>query len=137
MSLKVQTGAQQSDGQTRNVGEHALVRCALAKKFEEAGDYESARAALGDLWRGVGERPRVETLTDARAVGEVLVRAGALTGWIGSAGQIEGAQEAAKDLRRRLDRLRRLPRAQRLPDDAARLLQPVRREAQRLQLLAE
>jgi tetratricopeptide (TPR) repeat protein len=73
-------------------------RTELAKKFEEAGDYESARASLGDLWQGVGKRPRVENLRDEIMSGEVLLRAGVLTGWIGSSEQIEGAQEAAKDL---------------------------------------
>jgi len=72
-------------------------RAELAKKFEEAGDYEAAREALGDLWQGVGERPRVTGLSD-ESVGEVLLRAGALTGWIGSSQQIRGAQEQAKDL---------------------------------------
>lgn len=78
--------------------ERALRRTVLAKKFEEAGDYEAAREALGELWQGVGARPCVDNLGDERAVGEVLLRAGALTGWIGSSEQIQGAQEAAKDL---------------------------------------
>jgi tetratricopeptide (TPR) repeat protein len=70
----------------------------LSKKFEEAGDYEAAREALGDLWQGVGMHPHVEHLRDESAIGEVLLRVGALTGWIGSSEQIQGAQEKAKDL---------------------------------------
>jgi tetratricopeptide (TPR) repeat protein len=73
-------------------------RIQLSKKFEEAGDYESARASLGDLWQGVGIRPRVESLREEITVGEVLLRVGVLTGWIGSSEQIQGAQEEAKDL---------------------------------------
>src|SRR5262249_30431848 len=46
---------------------------------------------------GVGVRPNLEGLHDA-VQAEVLLRVGALSGWIGSASQIEGSQEAAKDL---------------------------------------
>ncbi|HVF87567.1 MAG TPA: tetratricopeptide repeat protein [Pyrinomonadaceae bacterium] len=77
--------------------ERARLSCDLAREFEEAGDYQSARDALGELWSGVGARPAVEGL-DARMRAEVLLRAGVLTGWIGSANQLEGAQESAKDL---------------------------------------
>jgi tetratricopeptide (TPR) repeat protein len=49
------------------------------------------------LWRGVGQRPALEGLGELAAA-EVLLRAGTLTGWLGSARQIEGSQDAAKDL---------------------------------------
>ncbi|MDT4955374.1 MAG: two-component system, NtrC family, response regulator AtoC [Acidobacteriota bacterium] len=77
--------------------ERAGLRCRLAKELEEAGNYEAAREAMGELWQGVGERPVLESL-DARTTVEVLLRAGTLSGWIGSANQIAGAQERAKDL---------------------------------------
>lgn len=77
--------------------ERARQRCRLAREFEEAGEYEAAAEALCELWRGVGQRPRVEGL-GGQTAGEVLLRAGALTGWLGSAAGVEGAQEAAKDL---------------------------------------
>jgi tetratricopeptide (TPR) repeat protein len=77
--------------------EQARLRCRLAKELEERGEYEGARRAMGDLWQRVGERPRLEGM-EKTTQAEVLLRAGALTGWIGSAKQIEGAQEAAKDL---------------------------------------
>jgi len=74
-----------------------LARCFAAKQLEDAGDYEAARLALGDSWQRVGERPKVNGLTEiARA--ELLLRAGSLTARIGSAHQIEGALEIAKDL---------------------------------------
>jgi tetratricopeptide (TPR) repeat protein len=76
----------------------ALCRIEAAKKFEDAGDYEAARTALGDLWQGVGVRPHLENVSDLRVVGEILLRVGALTGWIGSSEQIQGSQEKAKDL---------------------------------------
>jgi tetratricopeptide (TPR) repeat protein len=56
-----------------------------------------ARAALSGFWQRVGERPRLDGL-DERETAEVLLRVGCLTGWIGSARQIEGAQELALDL---------------------------------------
>ncbi len=78
--------------------DRARLRTELAKKFENAGDYEAAREALGNLWQGVGVRPRVDDLQDERTVGQVLLHAGVLTGWIGSSQQIPGSQERAKDL---------------------------------------
>lgn len=77
--------------------ERASLRCRAAADFEHRGQYEAAREALGDLWRGTGERPALEGLSE-RAAAEVLLRAGALSGWLGSVRQIEGAQDAAKDL---------------------------------------
>src|SRR5712691_10705798 len=77
--------------------ERAQLRCQLAVRLEQAGDYEAAREAMGELWQGVGARPDIDRL-DEESKAEVLMRAGALTGWIGSAGQIEGSQEMAKDL---------------------------------------
>jgi DNA-binding NtrC family response regulator len=78
-------------------GERAELRCQLARELEDSGNYEAARAAMSELWQRVGERPQLEGL-DQHAAGEVLLRAGALSGWIGSANQIDGAQETAKDL---------------------------------------
>jgi tetratricopeptide (TPR) repeat protein len=75
----------------------AQYRCRLARELEEAGEYEAATEALGELWQGIGQRPRVEGLS-SETLSEALLRAGALTGWLGSAAGIEGAQEAAKNL---------------------------------------
>ena len=73
------------------------LRCQLAKELQERGDYEGARRAMGELWQRVGERPDLEGIDESTRA-EVLLRVGVLTGWIGSAKQIEGAQELAKDL---------------------------------------
>src|SRR5262245_42955820 len=71
--------------------------CEKAHELERAGDYERARAVLRKLWTRIGERPAVDDLLpDIRA--EVLWRVGALSGWLGSANQIAGAQEFARDL---------------------------------------
>jgi tetratricopeptide (TPR) repeat protein len=57
----------------------------------------ASRSALGGLWRGIGERPNIEGL-DEKTAAEVLLQVGALSGWLGACGQVEGAQEATKDL---------------------------------------
>src|SRR4051794_40693515 len=87
----------QIDNPALDLTEQARLRCQLAKNLEDSGSYEAAREAMGELWQRVGEHPRLDGL-DRHTAAEVLLRAGALSGWIGSANQIEGAQELAKDL---------------------------------------
>lgn len=71
--------------------------CEDARKLERAGDYEGARFALRVLWTRIGDRPRLAQLSvDTQA--EVLWRVGSLAGLLGSAKQISGAQEFARDL---------------------------------------
>jgi two-component system chemotaxis response regulator CheY len=77
--------------------ERARRRCELAKQLEMLGNYEAAREAMGELWQGVGKRPVLDGL-ESRTAAEVLLRVGALTGWLGSSNQSEGAQEKAKGL---------------------------------------
>ncbi|HEV2801397.1 MAG TPA: sigma 54-interacting transcriptional regulator [Pyrinomonadaceae bacterium] len=81
----------------RTPDEQAQLRCALAQELEKAGNYETAQQALGDLWRGVGVRPELGDFTE-RTQAIVLLRVGTLSGWVGSAHQIAGSQDAAKDL---------------------------------------
>src|SRR5689334_9515360 len=71
--------------------------CELAKGFEEAGEFELAKDTLHIFWRGLPYRPITNGL-DLHAKAELLLRTGTLTGWIGSAKQVPGAQEIAKDL---------------------------------------
>src|SRR4051812_28385687 len=77
--------------------ERARLRCQFAKQLEDVGNYEAAREALGELWRGVGYHPVVDELDQAMAA-EVILRAGVLTSWIGCMKQAEGSLEIAKDL---------------------------------------
>src|SRR5918996_1499973 len=80
----------QRDGEARR-------RCEKSCELERGGDYEGARAALGTLWTRIGERPATDELSvDMQA--EVLWRVGSLSGLLGSAKQISGAQEFARDL---------------------------------------
>jgi tetratricopeptide (TPR) repeat protein len=87
----------QRDRTASSLSERARFHCTRAKELEEAGEFEDARGAINEFWQRVGERPQVEGL-DEIARAEVLLRAGALSGWMGSARQISGAQEIAKDL---------------------------------------
>jgi tetratricopeptide (TPR) repeat protein len=80
-----------------NRDQRAKLRCELAREFEDRGEHESAREAMSGLWQRVGERPKIEGLEESAAA-EVLLRAGVLTGAIGSKNQITGAQETAKNL---------------------------------------
>lgn len=77
--------------------ERALERCRVAADLINGGQYEKAREALGDLWRGVGERPNAAGLWETTAA-EVLLQCGSLTGWLGTSKRVEGAQDKAKDL---------------------------------------
>ena len=87
----------QVDDPSLSQDERAGLRCILAKELEESGNYEAARGAMGELWQRIGDYPAIAELNE-RTAAEVLLRAGVLTGWIGSAHQVEGAQETAKDL---------------------------------------
>ena len=82
------------DNPSLTTHERALLRSQVAADLIHKGQYEAAREALGELWRGVGERPNLEGLED-RAAAEVLLQVGVLSGWLG---KVKGAQEAAKDL---------------------------------------
>lgn len=77
--------------------ERAQLRCRLAKRLEEVGNYESAREAMGELWGNVSDPPNLKNL-EPRTAAEVLLRVGTLSGWLGTTKQIEGTQERAKDL---------------------------------------
>src|ERR1041385_4521478 len=89
------TSEQYGTNQSRDV--EARQWCEESRKLERVGDYEGARFALRVLWSTIGERPDLAELAiDTQA--EVLWRVGALSGWLGSAKQIPGAQEFARDL---------------------------------------
>ncbi|HEV7892344.1 MAG TPA: tetratricopeptide repeat protein [Pyrinomonadaceae bacterium] len=77
--------------------ERVLLCCAVASDLVQKGQYEAAREALGELWPGVCVRPEVNKLPPVTAA-EVLLQCGTLSGWLGSARNVSGAQEQAKDL---------------------------------------
>jgi len=69
----------------------------LAKQLEKAGEYEAASEALEEFWPEGDGMPKIEGLDEATKA-EVLLRVGALSGWLGSARQKPGGQESAKNL---------------------------------------
>ena len=71
--------------------------CEFAKNLEEAGEFERAAETLRGFWKGLPHRPQTSGLPKT-AKAELLLRSGTLTGWLGSAKQVSGAQELAKDL---------------------------------------
>jgi tetratricopeptide (TPR) repeat protein len=71
--------------------------CARSRTLEHSGNYEAARDLLSEWWDRVGERPKLNALSEQEAAA-VLLRVGCLTGWLGSARQVEGAQELSLDL---------------------------------------
>ncbi|HLA12753.1 MAG TPA: helix-turn-helix domain-containing protein [Pyrinomonadaceae bacterium] len=93
MNLQVSAQTVSKLGQDSSV----LARCQEAKHLEMDGDYAGARAVLGELCEVLGERPNLEGLTQVVGA-ELLLRAGSICGWLGSAHQIENSQERAKDL---------------------------------------
>src|SRR5258708_7762183 len=95
MNLATQLAATKDRSLTQT--ERAQQCCALAKNLEKAGEYEAACEALGEFWAEHQGKPTLEGLDQATA-SEVLLRAGALAGWLGSAHQAEGGQETAKNL---------------------------------------
>src|SRR3989441_10399976 len=77
--------------------ERARHCCDFAKQLEKAGDYEAACEALSEFWPKRDTSPNLNDLDEATRA-EVLLRVGALAGWLGSTDQTEGSQETAKDL---------------------------------------
>lgn len=67
------------DNPSLTADERALLRSEAAADLIHKGQYEAAREALGELWRGTGARPNVEGLAD-RTAAEVLLQAGVLSG---------------------------------------------------------
>ena len=97
MNLQSQLTALQEQTHGLTAVEGAKLRCRLAKQLEKAGEYEAACEALGEFWPERDEPPKLEGLDEATTA-EVLLRVGALAGWLGSAHQAEGSQETAKNL---------------------------------------
>lgn len=77
--------------------ENVLPLCELVKGLEDAGEFELAEETLRPFWNGPPNLPDTSGL-QGEAKAELLLRTGTLTGWLGSARQIAGSQEIAKDL---------------------------------------
>jgi CheY-like chemotaxis protein/Flp pilus assembly protein TadD len=97
MNLTSELAALKNQTEELPLAERALLCCQLAKRLEKAGEYEASYEALKEFWPNRNDPPKLESLDDPTAA-EVLLRAGALAGWLGSADQTEGSQETAKNL---------------------------------------
>ncbi|HWT00051.1 MAG TPA: tetratricopeptide repeat protein [Pyrinomonadaceae bacterium] len=66
--------------------------CTKTSELIYAGQYEAARDELGELWAGIGKRPAVDA--PPRMCAEVLLQCGTLSGWLGSAKQVDVQEKA-------------------------------------------
>src|ERR1041384_6645550 len=80
-----------------SVNDRVNLCCEVTRELENRGEYEEARKVLGNYWPRIGEAPNLECL-EPNTAGELLLRAGVLTGILGAYRQISDAQEMAKDL---------------------------------------
>jgi tetratricopeptide (TPR) repeat protein len=85
------------DNPSLSVDRRAELCCEVTRELENKGEYEEARKVLSDYWPRIGEQPKLTGL-EPNTAAELLLRAGVLTGIIGSYRQIADAQENAKDL---------------------------------------
>ncbi len=89
--------ADKSTAAGRSAATDVATKCRNAEELSTRGEYEAAREALGELWPGINKPPQIEGLALSDQA-EVLRRVGALSGYLGSSGQVPGAQAYAKDL---------------------------------------
>jgi tetratricopeptide (TPR) repeat protein len=99
------------DNPSLTENERVMLRCQVAADLIHKGQYEAAREALGELWLGIGQRPPVSNLPPV-VNAEVMLRCGTLTRLLGTARNVAGAQEQAKDM---LSEAARKFRAQGMP----------------------
>ena len=97
MNLQSQLATLQEQGRGLAPAERASLCCRLAKQLEKAGEYEAACEALSEFWPERVGTPKLKGLDQATAA-EVLLRVGALAGWLSSTDHAEGSQEKAKNL---------------------------------------
>jgi tetratricopeptide (TPR) repeat protein len=95
LTAQLTTLRKQTEGLSR--GERAKLCCDVAKQLEKAGELDAAAEALEEFWPDRNEAPIVDDL-DGETKANVMLRVGALIGFLGSAGQTPGSQERAKDL---------------------------------------
>lgn len=97
MNLQSQLATLQEQGRGLTTSERAALCCRLAKQLEKAGEYEAACEALSEFWPDDLGTPRLQGL-DQATTAQVLLRVGALSGWLGSIHHADGSQEKAKNL---------------------------------------
>ena len=96
MNLTAQLTKLREETQGATRAEQAVLCSDLARQFEKVGEYEAACEALTDFWPDRNQSPSLDGLDDF-AKATLLLRVGAVAGWLGSADQTGGSQERAKD----------------------------------------
>src|SRR5713101_8268993 len=97
MNLASQLTSLRNQTRDLTLTERAELCCRVAKQLEKAGEYEAACEALDEFWPERYAPPKLDGL-DREMTARILLRIGALAGWLGSAHQAEDSQEAAKNL---------------------------------------
>jgi len=97
MNLTAQLTVLRNSSGSLSINERAELACRAAKQLEKAGEYEAAYEAVREFWPERDAPPKLAELDDPTKA-ELLLRIGALAGWLGGAEQSEGSQESAKDL---------------------------------------
>ena len=97
MNLEAQLTALKTQNRDLPLTERINLSCRLAKQLEKLGKYELAFEALSEFWPDRSQIPKLSGLDDIQQA-EVLLRIGAVAGWLGSTDQTAGGQEKAKDL---------------------------------------
>src|SRR5438552_4810475 len=116
MNLTAQLAALHEETRGLTAVERAGRCCDLAMQLEKAGEYEVACEALGEFWPARDGPLNLSDLDEATRA-EVLLRVGALAGWLGGTDQTEGSQETAKDLiTRSIDFFQRLGLSERVAE---------------------
>src|SRR5688572_22628439 len=96
MDLRSQLATPIDEKRDLSPHERAERACRLAKQLEKVGEYEAAYEALSEFWPLRTLSPNIEAL-DQSLKAEILLRVGALAGWLGAVDQIGGSQEEAKN----------------------------------------
>jgi len=116
MNLEAQLTALKTQNRNLPLSERATLSCGLAKQLEKIGKYELAYEALYEFWPNRDESPHVDGLDETQTA-EVLLRIGAIAGWLGSTDQTAGGQETAKNiLTRSIEIFERLQTADRVAE---------------------
>jgi CheY-like chemotaxis protein len=116
MTLEAELTALKTQNRRLSLTERAALSCRLAKQLEKVGKYELACEALAEFWPERDAQTHLEGLDELRQA-EVLLRIGAIAGWLGSTDQIAGGQETAKNiLTLSIDLFEQLGRAEKLAE---------------------
>lgn len=97
MDLEAQLTALKTQNRDLSLTARAELSCNLSKQLEKAGKYEAAYEALSEFWPNRNESPKIEELDEFQKA-EILLRIGAIAGWLGSTDQTSDGQEIAKDI---------------------------------------